>query len=49
VDPTVKADGVALWGNGILYPERAPGGADLLDEFQDLNTAFADPDRRIGI
>ena len=49
VDPTVKADGVALWENGILYPERAPGGAGLLEEFQDLNRAFADPDRRIGV
>ena len=49
VDPTLKADGVALWENGVLHPERAPGGSDLLSEYSDLSKAFKNPDLRIGI
>ena len=49
VDPTVKADGINLWENGVLHPERAPGGADLLEEYADLKKIFENPDRRIGV
>jgi hypothetical protein len=49
VDPTLVADGIAIWEDGVLLPERVPGGREVLAEYDDLRQAFLTPDRRIGI
>ena len=49
IDPTIALDGVAVWQDGILYPDRLPGGAELLQRFPCLAAAFADPARGVGL
>ena len=49
VDPTLVADGVTIWEDGVLLPERVPGGREVLAEYDDLRRAFLAPDRRIGL
>lgn len=48
LDPTVRLDGVAVWENGVLHPERIAGGAALLDRFPDMTAALRDPVQRVG-
>lgn len=48
VDPTVNADGISIWENGVLYPNRIPGGAEILAQYPDLRRVFENPDQRIG-
>ncbi|MGI9520364.1 MAG: hypothetical protein ACR2PG_01830 [Hyphomicrobiaceae bacterium] len=49
VDPTVRLDGVAVWENGQLRPERIKGGAALLASNQAFSQAFANPATAIGL
>lgn len=49
VDPTLVADGVTIWEDGVLLPARVPGGCEVLAEYDDLRRAFLAPDRRIGL
>lgn len=49
VDPTIRLDGVAVWDNGRLHPERVPGGAGILARHPDAAALFADPVRDIGL
>jgi len=49
IDPSLVVDGVTLWQDGVLFPERVPGGAEILDEFDDLRQMFQAPDQRIGL
>ena len=49
VDPTVRLDGVAVWENGVLHPERIPGGADVLDTYPCAARAFNEPASSIGL
>ena len=49
LDPTVTLDGVALWQQGRLHPDRIPGGAAVLDTFPALATLFVDPTMSVGI
>lgn len=49
LDPTITLDAVAVWENGHLYPERLPGGAEILAEFPEVAEIFAHPDMRIGL
>ncbi|MDG2407132.1 MAG: hypothetical protein P8M25_20000 [Paracoccaceae bacterium] len=49
IDPSIVADGVTLWQDGVLYPERVAGGADILAKFDDLRQVFQTPDQRIGL
>lgn len=49
VDPTVVLDGVAVWEDGRLHPERLPGGADVLAAHPDAAAAFGAPAREIGL
>jgi hypothetical protein len=49
VDPTVLVDGVAIWENGRLHPERAPGGSDILAAYPRVAAAFASPAQAIGL
>ncbi len=49
IDPTITADGVAIWEDGRLYPERVPGGAEILAHYPQVADLFARPSREIGL
>jgi len=49
LDPTIYLDGVALWENGILYPERLPQAAELLEKHPQLMELYRMPLQDIGI
>ena len=49
IDPTVVLDGVAVWQDGRLYPDRIAGGAALLAEYPDMAQLFANPEHDIGL
>lgn len=48
-DPTVVIDGVRLWENGRLYPERMEGGGDVLNSYPCAKYAFENPAMAIGV
>ncbi len=48
LDPTVRLDGIALWENGRLHPERIAQGAELFARFPDMKAAFDRPETRVG-
>ncbi len=48
LDPTIRLDGVAVWEQGILHPERIKGGAALLAAHPDMAAVFADPATDVG-
>lgn len=49
IDPTVEADGIALWKDGVFRPHLLPGGGAILDGCQELRQAFEAPQREIGL
>jgi len=49
LDPTVTLDGVALWQDGRLHPERIPGGEAVLDASPELAARFAAPVTAVGL
>ncbi|MGB3278265.1 MAG: hypothetical protein WBA92_03635 [Pseudorhodobacter sp.] len=49
VDPTIWIDGVAVWQDGQLFPDRVPGGADILAHFACLAASFSKPSYDIGV
>jgi len=49
IDPTITLDGVAVWQDGCLHPERIAGGAEVLARFPCLAAAFAAPARALGL
>lgn len=49
IDPTIRVDGVAVWEDGRLFPERVAGGAEILARFPDVAALFAAPARAIGL
>ena len=49
VDPTVRADGIAIWENGVLCPDRIEGGQAILDQFPCAARAFRTPAQNIGL
>lgn len=49
IDPTIRADGLALWEDGWLHPERLEGGPALLAAYPSLAEAFAHPSRAAGL
>lgn len=49
IDPTIALDGVPVWQDGRLYPERVAGGAELLATYPCLRAACADPARAVGL
>lgn len=48
LDPTVWFDGVAIWEKGRLYPDRLPGGSDLLNSVAGMRSLFANPVLEVG-
>lgn len=49
IDPTITIDGVAVWQDGRLYPDRVPGGAAILARYPCAAACFAAPEREIGV
>ena len=49
LDPTVVIDGVALWENGRLHPERFDRSRQVLEELPALAAAFAAPAGPVGL
>lgn len=49
IDPTIRLDGVAVWEDGRLYPERVAGGAAILAAFPCAARLFAAPETEIGL
>lgn len=49
IDPTIALDGVAVWDNGRLYPERVPGGAAILERYPCAAEVFANPAQGVGL
>lgn len=49
LDPTIMLDGVALWQNGRLHPERIPGGETVLEACPELAALFETPETSVGI
>ncbi|HMQ58079.1 MAG TPA: hypothetical protein PKE65_05985, partial [Rhizobiaceae bacterium] len=49
VDPTILVDGVAIWEDGRLHPDRIAGSAEILERFPQVRAAFAHPAQRIGL
>lgn len=49
LDPTVIIDGITVWDAGTLFPERLPGGAEILARHPNLAELFANPVKEIGL
>lgn len=49
VDATVTVDGVPIWEDGRLYPERFAEGRDILARSADVTALFSNPRREIGL
>lgn len=49
VDPTIAIDGIKVWDNGRLHPERVHGGQKLMETFPGLVEAFDQPQSEIGL
>ncbi len=49
LDPTVCIDGEAVWEDGQLFPDRLPGGQQVLDRHPNLAQLFENPVREIGL
>ena len=49
IDPTITIDGVALWENGRLHPERFAQTMVVLRNYPELAIAFAAPIGEIGL
>ena len=49
IDPTITIDGVALWENGHLHPERFAATKEILDMAPDFAAAFRQQNRQIGL
>ncbi|MEX0503031.1 hypothetical protein AB3X55_05485 [Alphaproteobacteria bacterium LSUCC0719] len=49
LDPTIEIDGIALWENGRLYPERFEAMRQILDRDPALAAAFQMPAGAVGV
>ncbi len=49
LDPTIAVDGVRVWENGVLHPERIEGGDEILDAFPLIREVFDDPAYNCGL
>lgn len=48
IDPTISLDGVDIWENGRLYPERLPDGPSVMKAHPHLAEHFCQPRSDIG-
>lgn len=49
LDPTIRVDGIAVWEDGRLFPDRIPGGAAILEAYPCAAAIFGRPARNVGI
>lgn len=49
LDPTITLDGIPLWQDGCLHPERIAGGEAVLRASPDLDALFRAPERATGL
>lgn len=49
IDPTIRLDGTAVWQDGRLYPDRVPGGAEILARYPCAAALFDNPATDIGL
>ena len=49
LDPTIRIDGVALWEDGRLHPERFAATNHILDLYPELADAYAAPATACGL
>ena len=49
IDPTIRLDGVPVWQDGRLHPDRVPGGAEILARYPEAARLFAEPERAVGL
>jgi hypothetical protein len=49
LDPTITIDGIALWENGRLHPERFPSTMRILSAAPKLADAFSAPVSEVGL
>ncbi|MFK7854777.1 MAG: hypothetical protein AB8B79_11715 [Granulosicoccus sp.] len=49
IDPTIYIDGIAVWENGDLYPERLPGAEQVFKTHPKLRALYSEPLRDIGL
>lgn len=49
LDPTIRIDGIPVWEDGRLFPDRVPGGVEILERHPSAAAAFANPQRAVGI
>ena len=49
LDPTIHVDGVALWEDGRLYPDRFDATRRILDLYPELEQAYATPVTACGL
>jgi hypothetical protein len=49
LDPTITVDGVTLWEDGTLHPERLPDGELLCARHPELSSLYQQPKRHIGL
>lgn len=49
VDPTIEADGLKLWENGVFRADRLAEGPDILARYPDVAAIFDHPSRQIGL
>ncbi len=49
LDPTVRLDGVPVWENGRLYPDRVAGGAEILAAYSCAALVFGHPETEVGL
>jgi hypothetical protein len=49
IDPTIMADGVAVWRAGRIVLDSVPGAGEVLDKHPGLRDLFDRPEQRIGL
>lgn len=48
LDPTITIDGVAVWKDGVLDPERVPGATAILAQYPSMQAVFDAPAQEVG-
>ncbi|MEZ5733639.1 MAG: hypothetical protein R3D97_15085 [Paracoccaceae bacterium] len=49
LDPTIRIDGVPVWEDGRLFPDRIPGGAEIMAAYPCAAATFQNPSREVGL
>lgn len=49
LDPTISVDGIALWEDGVLHPERCAATSECLARWPELSVLFGLPKTDVGV